>query len=200
MKRALLLAGLLAVLSYVGLANVSGRRVFYAGALLFALLLMLALQERSLKGTKRALLLAGRLILAGIFLLAGAAKLREPWPTFAASLFSFKLLPISALEPVAKTLPWCEVALGIAIFSGLALRWFALIGSLVIATFLTVLTRSYALGLAVDCGCFGSGETLGPMTLVRDSSMLALALAVMIGAFRMSRGPRRNVPVPDRVE
>jgi uncharacterized membrane protein YphA (DoxX/SURF4 family) len=140
---------------------------------------------------KRALLLIGRLILAGIFLYAGYAKLREPWPNFAGSLFTFKLLPDEALEPLAKTIPWCEVALGIALLSGIWLRWFATIASIVLIVFLSVLVRSYAIGLAVDCGCFGSGEPLGPKTLMRDSTMLLLALAVTIGAFRMHANRRR---------
>ncbi len=140
---------------------------------------------------KRALLLIGQLLLAGIFLYAGYAKLREPWPVFAGSLYTFKLLPDRALEPVAKVLPWCEVALGVAILSGIWLRWFALIASLVLMVFLGVLTHSYLIGLAVDCGCFGSGEPLGPKTLLRDSTMLILALAVTIGAFR-SRRPARH--------
>ena len=39
------------------------------------------------------LLLAGRLIVAGIFLYSGYAKLSEPWLQFVVSLESFKLLP-----------------------------------------------------------------------------------------------------------
>jgi len=139
---------------------------------------------------KRALLIVGRLILAGIFIYAGYAKLREPWLQFAVSLNSFKLLPDYALEPLAKILPWCELALGIAILSGAWLRWFALIASLLLGVFLSILTRSYLMGMQVDCGCFGSGEALGPMTLVRDGLMLALALAVTFGAFRMRRRRR----------
>jgi len=134
------------------------------------------------------LLLAGRVVLAGIFLAAGIAKLREPWAQFAASLYGFKLLPDGSLETVAKTLPWAEVALGLAVLSGIWLRWFALLASGVIALFLAVLIRSYAMGLQVDCGCFGSGEALGPMTIVRDSTMLVLGAAVTWGAFR-SRKP-----------
>lgn len=138
---------------------------------------------------KRALLLVGQIVLAGIFIVAGYMKLRQPWLQFAVSLNSFKILPDSALEPLAKTIPWCEVALGLAILSGLWLRWFALVASLILALFLSVLTRSYMMGLQVDCGCFGSGEALGPATLLRDSAMLALALAVTVGAFRMKRRP-----------
>jgi uncharacterized membrane protein YphA (DoxX/SURF4 family) len=134
---------------------------------------------------KRALLLTGQVLLAGIFIYAGYAKLREPWVQFAVSLSTFKLLPDNALEPLAKVLPWAELALGIAILSGILLRWSALIASLLLTLFFAVLIRSYAMGLQVDCGCFGSGESaLGPLRLAEEAAMLALALAVTIAAFR----------------
>ncbi|MDE3197870.1 MAG: DoxX family membrane protein [Acidobacteriota bacterium] len=134
---------------------------------------------------KQILFLTGQVILAGIFIYAGYAKIREPWAQFATSLYSFKLLPDSALEPVARTLPWCELTLGIAILSGILLRWSALIASLLLALFFGVLIRSYAMGLEVDCGCFGAGETnLGPLRLTEEAAMLALAVAVTVAAFR----------------
>jgi len=134
---------------------------------------------------KQVLFLIGQVILAGIFIVAGYAKIREPWPQFALSLYSFKLLPESSLEPIARTLPWCELALGIAILSGILLRWSALIASVLLTVFFAVLIRSYAMGLEVDCGCFGSGETsLGPLRLAEEAAMLALAVAVTVAAFR----------------
>jgi uncharacterized membrane protein YphA (DoxX/SURF4 family) len=140
---------------------------------------------------KRALLLIGQVLLAGIFVYAGYAKLREPWLQFAVSLSTFKLLPDKALEPMARTLPWCELALGIAILSGVLLRWTALIATLVLALFFAVLIRSYAMGLQVDCGCFGSGESaLGPKRLAEEALMLAIAGAVTIAAFGRKRGMR----------
>jgi len=72
------------------------------------------------------------------------------------------------------------------------LRWTALAASLTIGVFLAVLVRSYAMGLQVDCGCFGSGEALGPKTLLRDSLMLVLALAVTIGAFALRKRTARQ--------
>jgi hypothetical protein len=49
------------------------------------------------------------------------------------------------------------------------------------------MVRSYFLGLEINCGCFGPGERLGPMTLLRDGSLLALAIAITVGAFVMNR-------------
>jgi uncharacterized membrane protein YphA (DoxX/SURF4 family) len=139
----------------------------------------------------RLLLLAGQLVLAGIFIAAGYLKLREPWLQFAVSINSLKIVPDNMLELFARTLPWIELILGILILTGVWLRWSAAAGSVMLAVFLSVLVRSYALGMQVDCGCFGSGEPLGPKTLARDGLMLALALAVTIGAFSMRRRQSR---------
>ncbi len=136
---------------------------------------------------KRGLLIAGRLILGVIFCYAAYAKLRDPWIEFAGSLAAFKLLPDNALEPIARMLPWCELALGVALISGIWQRWFALIASLLLLLFFSVMVRSYAMGLQIDCGCFGPGEALGPKTLARDFTMLALAVAVTVESFRIRR-------------
>jgi len=146
---------------------------------------------------KRWLLIAGRLALGVIFVVAAWAKLRAPWIEFAGNLAGFQLLPDWSLEPIARTLPWCELALGVALISGIWQRWFALIASLLLGLFFTVMVRSYAVGLQIDCGCFGPGEALGPKTLARDFSMLALAVAVTVASFRTkhSRASTKAEPV-----
>jgi len=140
------------------------------------------------RGTPRILLTLGRVIVAGIFIYAGYAKLREPYLQFEISLESFKILPEWTLEPIARTMPWLEVALGVALLTGILARWFALIASLMLATFVGAAARAYSMGLVVDCGCFGSGsdEPLGAKWFVEHGGMLALAVAVTVGAFLLS--------------
>ncbi len=146
---------------------------------------------------KRGLLLAGRLVIAGIFLYSGYSKLREPWFQFEVSLESFKILPEYALEPIARIMPWLEVALGVALLTGVFTRWFALIATVLLAVFVGAAARAYSMGLQVDCGCFGSGgDPLGPKWFAEHGGMLLLALVVTIGAFLLSprRAPRRLAP------
>src|ERR1700741_2498269 len=104
------------------------------------------------------LLIAGRLGLAVIFLGAGIAKVREPWLQFAVSIESFKIVPDSWLEPIARILPWCEIALGaLLLLPGFLARWLSLIATGMLAWFLFIGIRATVKGLTVDCGCFGSG-------------------------------------------
>lgn len=133
--------------------------------------------------------LIGRLAIAIIFLYAGYAKLREPWPQFAIAIDSFKAVPESWLEPMARLLPWCEVALGIALLSGILARWFALVATLLLSLFLAVGIRAYAEGLTVDCGCFGvgAGGRIDAAWFVEHGGMVALALAVATEYFLRTR-------------
>ena len=147
---------------------------------------------------KRWLMIAGRLALAAIFLVAAYAKLKEPWLQFAVSIDSFKFVPETYLEPLARTLPWCELALGIALLSGIAVRWFGLIATLLLGTFVAVAARAYSMGLTPDCGCFGtaggSGDMLGPKWFAEHGAMVLLALAVSLGGFVTTRAPK---PLPE---
>jgi uncharacterized membrane protein YphA (DoxX/SURF4 family) len=166
----------------------------------------------------RILVLVGRLALAAVFLVAAYAKLRPqvamPWSItsvktslamFAMEVDSYQLLPPAYVSAVAHLLPPFELFLGLWLLSGIAQRFSALASTLLIAGLFTVVVRTYALGLSINCGCFGPGEQLGTTTLIRDGSLLALSAAVTAGAFLLRRGrgaaPIANAaPVPQRAE
>ncbi|HVB35779.1 MAG TPA: MauE/DoxX family redox-associated membrane protein [Candidatus Acidoferrales bacterium] len=159
----------------------------------------------------RTLLLIGRLALAVVFLAAAYGKLRPqsavPWTLaslkitpaslglsmtfFAMQVDSYQLLPPRAVSPFAHTLPWVEFAVGVLLLTGLALRYVSLASALLLALFYGVVIRSYALHLAINCGCFGPNEKLDAWTLVRDGCLFALGVAVTIAAFIVHR---RNRP------
>jgi len=56
-----------------------------------------------------------RVALGAIFIYAGWVKLQDPWQLFAAGIASYEILPMKAVEFVARTLPWFEIALGIVL-------------------------------------------------------------------------------------
>ena len=143
----------------------------------------------------RVLLVLGRVSLGAIFLYAAFAKLYfdGAWPLrdyhffFAMAIDSYKMLPLSIVEWMARILPWFELLLGALLIVGIGLRWAGSITTALLLVFIGAMTRAKILGLEINCGCFGNNEKLGTATLIRDSSLLVLALAVTIGAFLIKR-------------
>ncbi len=168
------------------------------------------MSESSRQTTGRLLLLLGRLALAVIFLAAAYGKLRPqsavPWTLsslkitpsslglsmtfFAMQVDSYQMLPAWAVSPFAHTLPWLEFGLGILLLLGIGLRYVSIAGTLLLALFWGVVIRSYAMHLAINCGCFGPNEKLTGWTIARDGSFVALGVAVTIGAFILRRRSR----------
>ena len=165
------------------------------------------------------LLFFGRVALAAVFLVAAYAKLKPqgamPWSAasvktslamFAMQVDSYQLLPVDAVNFVAHALPPFELCLGLWLLSGVGLQFSSLITTLLLGGFFGVMVRTYALGMEVSCGCFGPGEQLGVKTLLRDSALLALSLAVCIGAFLIRRkhreagAPVATIGTPQRAD
>jgi uncharacterized membrane protein YphA (DoxX/SURF4 family) len=135
----------------------------------------------------RWLLLAGRLILGGVFVYAAYTKLNQPWMLFAMSINSYQIVSESSTKILAQTIPWFELALGLVLLTGWILRWSATVASAVLVFFFSVMLHAYMKNLEIFCGCFGVGEKLGPLTLLRDGSLAALALIVAVSAFLIHR-------------
>jgi uncharacterized membrane protein YphA (DoxX/SURF4 family) len=125
-----------------------------------------------------------RLALAAVFLYAAYTKLRQPWLLFAMSIDAYQLLPEWAALMLGRTLPWLELLLGVALAVGFGLRYAAAGASILLAVFLTVMVRAYAMGMKIDCACFGLGEAISGWTLARDGVLLALAAVVTVLAVR----------------
>src|SRR5580658_10248453 len=134
------------------------------------------------------LLAAGRIALGVIFTYAAFLKVSMSWLTFASSIDAYQILPDWAVTPLAQLLPWFELALGLLLVSGFAVRWTAPIVTLLLGGFFTAmvyahLPKPYGKGLDIACGCFGPGEKIGSNTFLRDGSLVALAVCVTVGAF-----------------
>jgi uncharacterized membrane protein YphA (DoxX/SURF4 family) len=135
----------------------------------------------------RQFLLAGRLILGAVFVYAAYTKIRSPWMLFAMSINSYQILPEWAVTYVARTLPWFEMALGLLLLTGLKVRWTASTAAGLLIFFFAAMVRAYFKNMGIDCGCFGFGERLGPLTLARDASLLVLAITLATVAFILPR-------------
>src|ERR1700730_3363283 len=138
---------------------------------------------------RRVFLWIGRIILAGVFIYAGYAKIfalaihpRPPIKTallfFAFQVDYYHMLPPAAVQFVAHTLPFAEIALGILLLLGWLLPvWTTLISMLMAGLFFSVL-RAYLLHLEINCGCFASPEPLTINTVIRDAFLLLLTLVL----------------------
>ena len=132
----------------------------------------------------RAVVLALRVALGAVFVYAAWTKLRQPWELFAMSIDAYKVLPYGAVVLVARTLPWAELLIGLALMAGRWLKVSTAAASLLLLGFFVLMVRTYAKGMRIDCGCFGLGDPISARTLLRDGSLLAGYLFLTWTGFR----------------
>ena len=130
-----------------------------------------------------------RLGLGGIFIYAAWIKLKEPWLLFAMSIDAYHVLPQWGVMAVARTLPWFELLLGLVLVTGRLPRISSVAASALLALFFGLMVRAYAKGDTIDCGCFGPGEAISPLTLLRDGSLLLGGLFLVAVSFRRKKEP-----------
>jgi uncharacterized membrane protein YphA (DoxX/SURF4 family) len=128
-----------------------------------------------------------RIVLGGIFVYAAWVKLRDPWELYALAISSYEVLPLWAVELVARTLPWLEMAIGVGLIAGIWLRISATVTSLLLMVFFALMVRAFAKGMQINCGCFGGTDIISKWTLLRDGSMLAGSLFLTSMAFARQR-------------
>ncbi len=116
--------------------------------------------------------------LAAIWLAAGILKIGDP-QGMVRSVRAFRILPESFVHPVAYAVPFVEIALGLLLLVGLAVRVGAVVSTLLLATYIAAITAAAARGLHIECGCFSAGGDLTADApthyteeIVRDSLLL----------------------------
>ncbi|GAB1689670.1 MauE/DoxX family redox-associated membrane protein [Krasilnikovia sp. M28-CT-15] len=124
---------------------------------------------------------AARFGLALVWLVAGATKVGD----LAASgraVNAYRLMPYEAAKVVGAAQPFLEIALGLLLLVGLAVRLSAGISAVLLVVFIAGIVSAWARGLAIDCGCFSSGGDLAEgvdpgylWEILRDLGFLALA-------------------------
>ncbi|MFL6096353.1 MAG: MauE/DoxX family redox-associated membrane protein [Blastococcus sp.] len=124
-----------------------------------------------------------RLLLGGVFVVAGVLKLPDPAAAVRA-VRAYRLLPESLVGPVAFGLPVIEIAVGLALLLGVFVRTASIASAVLLAVFIGAVGSAWARGLQIDCGCFGNGgqvaagETSYPLEVLRDVGLLLVALAL----------------------
>lgn len=117
-----------------------------------------------------------RLIVGGVFIAAGALKIWDP-AAFAADVGNYRLLPHEAVNLLAITLPWIEVAVGLLLVLGIWRRASAVVVTVLMIVFLAAIGQALARGLDIRCGCFGTVEArkVGVLALGQDIILFVMA-------------------------
>ena len=130
-------------------------------------------------------------MLGGLFLYAGFTKVFPPEHRFLfeMTVSAYRLLPEWGVIVVARALPWLEMGLGLVLMFGWLQRYVAAFVALLLGFFIVVMSITYARGVEVNCGCFGFGEAVSPLTLARDSVLLLMAVYLAASAWRRPVSP-----------
>jgi peroxiredoxin/uncharacterized membrane protein YphA (DoxX/SURF4 family) len=128
-------------------------------------------------------LLLVRLVLAGVFGLAGVTKLAD-LPGSRSAMRNFGV-PERFSGPAGLALPLVELAVAVMLLPKASAWWAALIGMVLLLAFIVGIGYNLAMGRTPDCHCFGQvySEPVGKPTLVRNAILAALA------AFLLLQGP-----------
>jgi len=128
-------------------------------------------------------LLMARLVLAGIFLVAGIGKLGD-LPGSRQAMERFRV-PVRFAALAGLVLPVAEILIAIALVP-LATAWWGALGALLLLlVFVAAIGYHLAHGRTPDCHCFGQlhSAPAGPRTLARNGILAALAALVATFGF-----------------
>jgi len=119
-----------------------------------------------------------RLVLGGLFLWSGIAKLKNPIE-FADAIRNFEIIGDPFAAVFALFIPWVEIVAALAVMSGLAGRGGAAVLTLSLAVFTIAIASAWMRGLDISCGCFGgSGPINYPRKMIENFALLALGAGV----------------------
>jgi uncharacterized membrane protein YphA (DoxX/SURF4 family) len=128
------------------------------------------------------LAVVARVLVGGLFVLAGFSKLLLPHAEVMALMQQYTVIPAAVIPLLATVLPWLELVSGTALLIG----WFTTAAALVVGgqlvAFSALMVVVLLAGIPIeDCGCFGNvGLHETPLqVLLRDLVMLLLLITVL---------------------
>src|SRR3954454_12554648 len=96
-----------------------------------------------------------RLGLAAVFLVAGATKVGD-LAAAGRAVNAYRLMPFEVATVVGAVQPFVELALGLLLLAGLAVRLCAGVAAALLVVFIGAIVSAWARGLRIDCGCFSA--------------------------------------------
>ncbi|MEU4239753.1 MauE/DoxX family redox-associated membrane protein [Actinoplanes sp. NPDC026619] len=126
-----------------------------------------------------------RLGLAAVFLISGGLKVGDLAESGRA-VNAYKLMDYDTAKVVGAVQPFLEIAVGLLLLIGLAVRLSAAISALLLVVFIAGIISAWARGLQIDCGCFSKGgavaggDTTYGLDIARDVGFLLLAGVLLV--------------------
>lgn len=123
-----------------------------------------------------------RLIVAGVFVVAGVIKLLDP-AAFAQDIANYQAFPWWTWNLAAAVVPVVEILAGLAVLTGFKRRAGTIVlGSLTVA-FLGLIASVIVRGIDLNCGCFGEAteaSAVGWPLMFRDLGLLVAIVAAYL--------------------
>ena len=119
------------------------------------------------------------ILFGGVFVYAGALKLKDP-TLFLMDIRSFDLLPDPYAAWLALSLPWLELLAGLAVITGYVRNGGLLLLNASLLAFFVAIGSAWHRGISIQCGCFG-GTAMNSNYIelfIRDGVLLALGLTL----------------------
>lgn len=124
-----------------------------------------------------------RLIIGGTFVIAGLLKAIHP-EEFRKTLSTHGLFSTGTIHVISLVLPYVEIAVGLLFALGFKTKVTGRIIICLLILFTIEASFAFALGSAVDCGCFtteGGGDPIGVSFFLRNAFLILASLWVTEG-------------------
>jgi uncharacterized membrane protein YphA (DoxX/SURF4 family) len=129
--------------------------------------------------------LVARLVVGGVWIVAGALKLPDPHASVQA-VRAYQLLPGDSAVLIGNALPAVEVVLGALLVLGVLTRPAAAVSAALMLAFVVGIASVWARGIEIDCGCFGgggpsaAGSSAYPLEIARDLALFAASVWLVV--------------------
>jgi uncharacterized membrane protein YphA (DoxX/SURF4 family) len=149
--------------------------------------------------------LIARLVVGGVWIVAGWLKLPDPAESVRA-VRAYDLLPEAIVPTVGHGLPILEIVVGVLLVAGAGARVAAGVSFLLQVAFIIGIASAWARGLQIECGCFGGGGTTAnasdkyPWDIARDTGLAVLSLLLFLFPRTALRADRLWALDPDPVD
>ncbi len=134
--------------------------------------------------------IALRLIVGGLFLYASLGKLFNQ-EAFARAIYNYKFLPDAFINILAIVLPYVEFFSAVFLILGIFRKGSSFLIGVMLIVFIIALSRAYALGLDISCGCF-SLETVSEKSDILSRIIQDILLLAGCALIYFNPGKRNN--------